>query len=70
MWSGFDPEFVRQLGVIRQMVALRYQAPTREWPVICVDDREELLVVREWPDGTLTAYLTSVTAGETRTDRT
>jgi hypothetical protein len=52
------------------MVALRYQSPTREWPVICVDDREELLVVREWPDGTLTAYLTSVTAGETRTDRT
>jgi hypothetical protein len=70
MWSGFDPEFVRQLGVIRQMVALRYQSPTREWPVIFVDDREELLVVREWPDGTLTAYLTSETAGETRTDRT
>lgn len=59
MWSGFDPEFVRQLGVIRQMVSLRYKSPTREWPLILVEDRDELLVVREWPDGSITAYLTS-----------
>jgi hypothetical protein len=70
MWSGFDPEFVRQLGVIRQMVRLRYQSPTREWPVIFVDDRDELLVVRQWPDGSLTAYLASRTAGDTQPDRT
>jgi hypothetical protein len=70
MWSGFDPEFVRQLGVIRQMVALRYQSPTREWPVMFVDDRDELLVVREWPDGSLTAYLASRTASESPKDRT
>jgi hypothetical protein len=70
MWSGFDPEFVRQLGVIRQMVTLRYQSPTGEWPVIFLHDRDELLVVRQWPDGTLTAYLAPATAGETRKDRT
>jgi hypothetical protein len=29
MWRGLDPEFVRQLGAIRQLVALRYQSPTR-----------------------------------------
>jgi len=58
MWSGFDPEFVRELGVIRQMVSLRYKSPTREWPLMFVEDRDELLVVREWPDGSLTAYLT------------
>lgn len=69
MWSGFDPEFVRQLGVIRQMVALRYQSPTREWPVIVVDDRDELLVVRQWPDGSLTAYLAPRNAGPTQPDR-
>ena len=62
MWSGFDPEFVRQLGVIRQLVALRYQSPTREWPVIVIDDRDELLVVRQWPDGTLTAYVQSTSS--------
>lgn len=59
MWSGFDPEFVRQLGVIRQMVSLRYKSPTREWPLILVEDRDEWLVVREWSDGSITAYLTS-----------
>jgi hypothetical protein len=69
MWSGFDPEFVRQLGVIRQMVTLRYQSPTGEWPVIFLRDRDELLVVRQWPDGTLTAYLASAPTGENRKDR-
>jgi hypothetical protein len=69
MWSGFDPEFVRQLGVIRQMVTLRYQSPTREWPLMFLEDLNELLVVREWPDGTLTAYLRSTNARETPKDR-
>jgi hypothetical protein len=38
--------------------------------VMFVDDRDELLVVREWPDGSLTAYLASRTASESRKDRT
>jgi hypothetical protein len=59
MWSGFDPELRRQLDNIRQMVALRYQTPTREWPLIVVDQHDMLLVVREWPDGSITAYATS-----------
>jgi hypothetical protein len=70
MWPGFDAEFVRQLGVIRQMVTLRYQSPTREWPLVFVEDRDELLVVREWPDGSLTSYLTSEHSDEIRKNRT
>jgi hypothetical protein len=70
MWSGFDPEFIRQLGVIRQMVTLRYQSPTREWPLMFLDDRDELLVVREWPDGSLTAYFASRHFGDAPPDRT
>src|SRR5215467_419688 len=55
MWSGFDPEFVRQLGTIRQLVTLRYQSPTREWPLVFVDEHDLLFVIREWPDGSMTA---------------
>ena len=59
MWSGFDPELRRQLDSIRQMVTRQHQTPTREWPLIFVDQHNLLLVVREWPDGSLTAYATS-----------
>ena len=59
MWPGFDPEFRRQLATIRQLVALRHQTPTREWPLIYVKQHKALLVVREWPDGSITAYTTS-----------
>jgi hypothetical protein len=62
MWAGFDPELLRQLATIRQMVALRYRTPTREWPLVVDQDVDQpgvLLVVREWPDGSITAYVTS-----------
>lgn len=59
MWSGFDPELCRQLAYVRQMVKLSHQTPTREWPLIFLNDHDALLVVREWPDGTVTAYLTT-----------
>lgn len=55
MWS-LDPEIVRQLERLREMVTLQHQTPTREWPLIVEESREELLVVREWPNGTITAY--------------
>jgi hypothetical protein len=58
MWSGFDPELRRQFENIRQMVKLTHQTPTREWPLIFLDEHDSLLVVREWPDGSVTAYLT------------
>lgn len=57
MWPGFDPEIQRQLHNVKEMVSLRHQTPTREWPLIFLDERGELLVVREWPNGSLTAYL-------------
>lgn len=66
MWSGFDPEFRRRLENIRRMAALRRQTPTREWPLVFVDRHKALLVVREWPDGSITAYTMSE-RGDTET---
>lgn len=69
MWSCFDPELRRQLDNVRQMVRLTHQTPTREWPLLFIDDRDELLVVREWPDGSITAYLTSEYSDALRRNR-
>jgi hypothetical protein len=59
MWSGFDPQLRRDLDWIREMVALQPQTPTREWPLVWDEELAELLVVREWPDGSVTAYFAS-----------
>jgi hypothetical protein len=56
MWPGFDPRIWQDLATIRQMVALRHQTPTKEWPLVYVEQHQALLVVREWPDGSITAY--------------
>ena len=56
MWNGFDDTTRRDLAAIREMVARQRQTPSREWPVIYIEDRQLLLVVREWPNGSLTAY--------------
>ena len=56
MWPGFDRNIWRELASFREMVALRHQTPTKEWPLIFVEEHEALLVVREWPDGSVTAY--------------
>lgn len=50
MWSGFDPELRRQLDNIRQMVALRYQTPTRECP--CAGRGRAKTASRKTPSGT------------------
>jgi hypothetical protein len=60
MWFDLDPELRRQLEHVRRMVSLQRQTPTREWPLLSIDEHEGLLVIREWPDGTITAYLASV----------
>jgi len=60
MWFDLDPELRRQLEHVRRMVSLQRQTPTREWPLLSVDEHDALLVIREWPDGTMTAYLASV----------
>ena len=59
MWPGFDSNLQRELANIRQMVALRHQSPTREWPLVFMEEHRQLLVVREWPDGSVTAYTMS-----------
>jgi len=56
MWPGFDPSVMRDLSTFREMVALRHQTPDREWPLIHVEEHHALLVVREWPNGSVTAY--------------
>ena len=58
MWPGFDPQLRRALENVREMVRLTSQTPTQEWPLIFERDLDELLVIREWPNGSLTAYLT------------
>ena len=57
MWRAFDPQLVRELATIRAMVALQHQTPTKEWPLVHVQEHDALLVVREWPDGSITAYI-------------
>jgi len=59
MWQGFDPEIRRQLATVKELTKLQHQTPTKEWPLIFVEEHDALLVVREWPDGSLTSYLTS-----------
>ena len=68
MWSGIDPELWKQLSNVRTMVSLRYQVPTKEWPLVFVEEHDELLVVREWPDGTVTVYATAEFSSEMRED--
>ncbi len=63
MWFGFDPELRHQFDTIRQMSRLSRQTPTREWPLVFVAEHDSLFVVREWPDGSLTAYATSDIVG-------
>jgi hypothetical protein len=41
------------------MVALQQQTPTREWPLLYIEEHDALLVVREWPDGSVTSYTLS-----------
>jgi hypothetical protein len=56
MWPGFDPRMMAELATIRGMVTRQHQTPTREWPLVHVEEHDALLVVREWPDGSITAY--------------
>jgi hypothetical protein len=41
------------------MVTRSHATPTNEWPLVFVAEYDALLVVREWPDGEITAYATS-----------
>ena len=58
MWS-FDPDIRRGLATLKQLTARRHQTPVKEWPLVFVQELSMLLVVREWPDGELTAYVYS-----------
>ena len=58
MWQ-FDPELKRQLATVKELSNLTRQTPTKEWPLTFVEEHDALLVVREWPGGEITAYLTS-----------
>jgi hypothetical protein len=59
MWHGFDPELQKRLATIKELAVLQQQTPTREWPLIFVEEHDAVLVVREWPGGGLTAYTAS-----------
>jgi hypothetical protein len=59
MWHGFDPQIRRELDNLKQMFRLTSQTPEHEWPLLFEDELDKLLVIREWPDGSVTAYLSS-----------
>ena len=58
MWHGFDRDLQQKLDVIKQLTALRHQTPTKEWPLV-IEEPDAVLVIREWPDGQVTAYTCS-----------
>ena len=57
MYFGWDPDIQRQFDFLKQSLKRSQQTPTREWPLIHIEELDALLVVREWPDGGLTAYM-------------
>ena len=59
MWQGFDPELLRQLATIKLLTSLRHQTPTDEWPLFYAAEHDTLLVVRKWPNGEITAFMTA-----------
>jgi hypothetical protein len=59
MWAGMDPELRKQFDSLRTMVRLSHQRPEKEWPLVFVTEFESLLVIREWPNGEVTAYTAS-----------
>jgi len=59
MWHGFDADIQKQLATIKTLTALRHETPTKEWPLIFIPEHDALFVVREWPNGEITAYTTS-----------
>jgi hypothetical protein len=63
MWNGFDGELKKQLATVKTLANLSHQTPTKEWPLTFVEEHDALLVVREWPDGSITAYMTSEIRG-------
>ena len=63
MWYGLDPDIQRQLATIKEITVRRQLTPTREWPLVLVEDHDALLVIREWPDGGLTAYACTELSG-------
>jgi hypothetical protein len=56
MWGGMDPRLWKELQSHREMSKLSEQTPTKEWPLIFLDEFDALLIVREWKDGNITAY--------------
>ena len=59
MW-GLDPKLIKELQTVRQLVRLTHQTPQREWPLAFIPEHDLLFVVREWPDGSITAYTMDV----------
>jgi len=69
MWSSFDPELRQQWTVIRELVGLQHQTPTREWPLAYIEEHDALLVIREWPNGSMTSYAVSDASQHLKRDK-
>ena len=68
MWHGMNPNTWPEFVNLRAMIALQRQTPLKEWPLIYLEEYDALLVVREWPDGSITAYTMSSTELESMAD--
>jgi hypothetical protein len=55
-WPDFDPALKRDLAALKALTNLSHQVPAREWPLWFDADHDTMLVVREWPNGEITAY--------------
>ena len=55
MWEFFDPEVRQKLALIKHLTVQRRQDPVKEWPLLA--EGKTLFVIREWPNGEITAYL-------------
>jgi len=62
MRSWLDPEMQRTYETVRELVRLRQQTPTREWPLVVMESHDVLFVIREWPNGSITAYTIPIDA--------
>ena len=60
MWYVLNPDLPREQAKTPEMAALRDQTPTREWLLLFREATDEVFVVREWPNGSITACTLSL----------
>ena len=63
-----EPEHVAGLSAPSRHARATVADADVEWPLVYIEEHHALLVVREWPDGSVTACTMSRSDLESRTD--